>query len=285
MEDYLDANESHGCAAFNTATSDRADPVNRRVSLVLHPTELAYPEAVPCARGDASACAVVDDHEHRCMWFREHVHEAPASSALHHHFNGSWLRLTNEKIFLSVLTTVPDGDPLTFVVRSSDHAVLAELEGYVEHGVGQVVWDPPAELRFPDLPGAQSGAPLFDVRHEPSTTEARQPWCLGGGAGTVVLHTDVEYDYAASAEVAFVLTEAGGRYASTLRPELEGIPDRGYTALRFESVPEGGSYTLQLVDHTGAAQPLFEDVPFAEIEKLGADNPDDIVDPYTLKSV
>ncbi len=283
---YLAANEAHGCAAFNAATADPNDAANRRVSLVVHPGDLPYPDAVPCTRGDANTCAIVGDHQLQCMWFREHVHGALETSALHHHFAGSWLRLTNDKVFLSALTTVPNGDPLTFVVRSADGAVLAELEGYVEHGVGQVVWDPPPDLPLPDRPGpGPATPPLFDVVHEPTSTKATQPWCLGGGAGTVVLHTDIEHEYAELAQVSFTLSEASGRYAATLRPETDGVSDRGYSALHFDFVPEDGIYTLRLTDHAGTEQLLFENVPFGEIERIGADDPDDIVDPFTLEPV
>lgn len=284
-DDYLGANASHGCAAFNAATQERLDPANRRVTLVVHPGELTYPDAAPCVRGNPDVCAVVDDHEHRCMWYREHVKEVQAAASIHHHYAGSWLRLTNGHVLLSVLTTVGDGEALAFTVREEGGEALAELEGTVQQGVGQVVWDPPEDLRLPDQLDATPGAPYFDVLHESTSTTARQPWCLGGGAGTVVLHTDIEYEYAADADVAFTLAEISGRYSSTLRPETDGVSDRGHTALHFESLPEDGVYTLLLRDHTGAEQPLFEDVPFGKIEQLGEDDPDDIVDPFTLEPV
>lgn len=282
---YAEPGAAHGCGAFNAASPDRLDAVNRRVALVVHSSEPAFPEAAPCTRGNPEACAVVDEREHSCMWYREHVTEGGAEASTHHHYAGSWLRLTNGHVLLSVLTTVSKGEALAFTVREEGGEALADLKGTVQHGVGQVVWDPPEHLRLPDELDAAPGGPYFDVLHESTSTTARQPWCLGGGAGTVVLHTDIEHEYAADADVDFTLIETSGRYSSTLRPEADGVSDRGHTALYFESLPEDGVYTLLLRDHTGAKQPLFEDIAFNDIEQLGADDPDDIVDPFTLEPV
>lgn len=149
---------------------------------------------------------------------------------------------------------------------------------------------PPDGFSFPDELAAAgdsaTGSQLhFEARHHDTSTSSRHPWALGGGVGTLLLYTDIELEFAAESDVTFVLEETSGRYLGALRPERDGVSDDGYALLRFTSLPDDGVYRLTLIDHRGAHQRLFDDVPYAALHEVGNDHDDEIVDPLTLEEV
>ncbi len=270
---------ANGCAFHNPAVTPD-EPSNRRVSLVVHPGPLAHPEAVPCAEGDAAACAVVGGPgQHTCMWFREHVVEKPCADALHHHFLPSWRKLTNGNYMLSVLTTVPDTEDVDFQVFASKepgdgvelpdpsfylHDLGAMITNRPVHGVAQVVWEPPADFD-PGQDGRTEGpsgryVPMFRVSHARTGTRLHDSY---PATEIVVLLAREELDGSLSGheDVEFELRHDSGLIMK--KPGSEASPyDSSYLAVRFSGIPEDGHYSLALHFGDTIHRQVFEHVPY-----------------------
>lgn len=146
-----------GCAGFNPLPGD--DDAGRVEVAVF--TE-KVPEAFPCAAGDAGACQLEGDEPQRCRFYREVlVHDD--SQAREPFFDLKWLREPDGSVFLSALTPLREGTPVTFTVhrceaplparplassRSPERPalgpVLGAATGKVEGGIASARWTPPA---------------------------------------------------------------------------------------------------------------------------------------------
>lgn len=195
-----------GCGAFNRVVAE-SSPLNRRVTLLGYPSQPEYPESAPCALGDARPCAVVYDRPIQCSWYMEHVLDVSPSQSQHRHFSLAWLPLADGRFLLSALTTVPDGEALTFEVFAAPQPIVGDVRGPLgevlsevltatpERGVAQVAWTPPAgfapngEGRLPGTDEGRGPVPVFRVSHpgSPSGQIARQcaPFPRRAAAATV----------------------------------------------------------------------------------------------------
>lgn len=173
-----------GCSEFNPIV-DGEDPANRRVSLVIYDRLPEHHGSAPCQKDDHSVCALVGPETQRCLWYREHVQDTHPEDAHHHHFDLRWLRRNDGSALLSALTTVPDGESVTFqVFRSApvsgptdlepgSEAISGVLSGTVRMGVAQVIWEPPEDCDPWDV----------DTWYEPfSTLSPHEAW----GHGAIV---------------------------------------------------------------------------------------------------
>lgn len=275
------ADPAIGCAAFNPATDDDTAAVNRRISLVIHGNAPTYPDAAPCTAGDPEVCPIVAaDALAQCMWYREHVQEAPVASALHHNFSPSWLPLTNGKYLLSVLTTVPNGDEVVFEVFASEDRVTtperrptevvepwpsAEITSVVEHGVAQVVWDPPPQFT-PGPDGRVGGVvPGFAASHEGTQTVAHASYPAHVITILLARHSD---GAAAPLDGKLVLSDTSGTEV-VFEAGSEQSYDDAHDAFRLEGASEHESYTL-VHEREGHPQVVyFERIPFADLGTHG----------------
>jgi hypothetical protein len=82
-----------------------------------------------------------------------------------------------------------------------------------------------------------------------------------------------------------VLESVDGTYTAMKTPHEHGEATHGYVDLLFEEVPRLSFLTLKMRDHEGSEQVLFEDVPYAEVWRVGNDHDDPLVDPFTLEVV
>jgi hypothetical protein len=158
-----------GCSEYNLASTDEV-AAHRRVSLVVHDSVLPFAENAPCTLGDHSTCSLDSRGPKRCLWYRDHVLEPPASARGALHFDLRWLPLDNGNILLTALTTLPEDAPVVFQVLRTrailDAAEIAEdvldvelsapLHGEVKLGVAQVVWEPPEDFDIHDFAAWQA---------------------------------------------------------------------------------------------------------------------------------
>lgn len=165
-----------GCSEFNRI--DLESPAsNRRVSLVVHPTLPPYHDAAPCTEGDADACPIDGRHPRvGCLWYREHVVDPNSDELVHRHFDLRWLLLPNDRLLLSALTTLPDGEDIVFQVFRSmplgpndpisdatlGEPISDEMPGMIRGSVAQLAWDDPRapSLLEPDVEPIEEGIGL-----------------------------------------------------------------------------------------------------------------------------
>ncbi len=147
-----------GCSEYNLI-SEESTSANRRVTLVVHEQLPVHHDAAPCTEGDHAACPYDSRDRSGCLWYREHVRDPVQEEFAHHHYDLRWLPLPNGGVLLSALTTLQDGDDVTFqAFRTGDvrgpedvhednlqEPVSEALAGIVRSGVAQVVWMPRAE--------------------------------------------------------------------------------------------------------------------------------------------
>lgn len=176
-----------GCSEFNALAPD-AGADDRRLTIIGHPEPPEHQKA-PCTKGDASACAVVDDQPQRCMYYREHVTEVRPTGV--RFVDPRWLWLGEDRYLLSALTDLAGEAAVVFdVFDASDRARGSEpidapwvetpraqsLEGVIWRGVAQVVWrsgSPPTdEDGRPDF----QGHPVFRVRDPASGAFSFAPY-------------------------------------------------------------------------------------------------------------
>lgn len=273
---------ANGCAFHNPVIAPDC-ATNRRVSLVIHATPLAYPESTPCTSGEAMACPALDTGAlQRCMWFYEHVFETPFEEAGHHHFLPSWLKLENGNYMLSVLTTVPDAEPVEFQVfaakQPADGSALPDPSVHLYdigppvtsqpvHGVAQVVWEPPPDFA-PAADGRTNGpsgrfVPMFRVTHARSQALLHDSY---PATEIVVLLARAELGGALSGHenVEFELSHDSGLVMKKASTEATDY-DAGHLALRFAGVPENGQYSLTLYHGDAEHRRVFENVPYREL--------------------
>lgn len=181
-EDLHPAAPIAGCGAFNRVVPSPS-PLNRRVTLIGYPSQPDHPESAPCTVGDAAPCAVVYDELQRCSWYTEHVRDRDPKFSQHRHFSLAWLLMPDGRYLLSALTTVPDGEDVTFEVFAAPEPITGEAAGALgemlsdpvtgtpERGVVQVVWTPPegfapsAEGRLLREDAERGPVPVFRVSH------------------------------------------------------------------------------------------------------------------------
>lgn len=164
-EEFHPTHPTVGCSEFNLVDPD-GGPLNRRVSLIVHQTLPPHHDRAPCELGDHSVCPLDDNPSgRRCLWYREHVIDPPPSDLVHRHFDLRWLSLTNGKLLLSALTTLPEEHEVSFQVFRSEPAsspaeltmdnlgapVSEVLTGLIRNGVAQVVWEPPQDFSITDV--------------------------------------------------------------------------------------------------------------------------------------
>jgi len=150
-----------GCTEYNRI-SEESNSANRRVTLVVHEQLPVHHDAAPCTVGDHSACPYDDRHLSGCLWYREHIRDPLPAEFTHHHYDLRWLPLKNGGVLLSALTTLEDGDEVTFqVFRTGDvsgpedvhednlgRALTERMQGIVRSGVAQLVWLPEEDEHF-----------------------------------------------------------------------------------------------------------------------------------------
>lgn len=288
-EAFVSKAPANGCAFHNPVVAPDS-ATSRRASLVVHTTPLAHPESTPCTAGDAMACPALDTGaRQRCMWFYEHVFEMPFEEAQHHHFLPSWLKLNNGNYMLSVLTTVPDAEPLEFQVfaarEPADGVDLPDpsprlydigppITNRPVHGVAQVVWEPPLDFA-PAEDGRTNGpsgrfVPMFRVTHTRSGARLHDSY---PATEIVVLLARAELGGALSGheDVEFELSHDSGLQMKKAGTEATDY-DAGHLALRFSGVPESGLYSLTLHHGNAEHRRVFENVPYREL--CGADDAD-----------
>lgn len=148
-----------GCGEFNPIGSAEE---NRRVVVAVFDGEAPPASEFPCREGKASACPVEAGQGQRCPFYRRWVPETRGETlAVAPFWDCAWLRDVKEprKVYLSAVSTAPDGAEATFEVfrapaapRSPgadsaddgappDHgAPLASVKGVVRRGVAHATW-------------------------------------------------------------------------------------------------------------------------------------------------
>ncbi|MGH1341626.1 MAG: peptidoglycan-binding protein [Nannocystales bacterium] len=280
---------ANGCAGFNRATDDAGSALNRRVSLLVHAAAVAYPDSTPCTPGDPQRCPVVGEPRLGCMWYREHVREPAPALAQHEHFSPSWLQLPNGRFMLSVLTTVPEEETVTFEVWRStepaddtsheppsffDEPLSESITVNPVRGIAQVVWDPPETFapseagRVETAQGEPGWVPVFRVHHEGSNSgkSATRHASFPGRALVVLFsRSDLGGTFKGSDVHELELTCDNGM--SQRRPATSAVEaDPANYILRFEGFPESGTFSL--VAHHGdrTQHTVFEGVEYAQLE-------------------
>lgn len=254
---------AHGCACFNLASSSEAW-ASRRLSLVVHPEVPEHSENAPCTAGDEQACAVVDDAQHRCLWFREHVAERPPEPP--RFYDPRWLALGNGKYLLSALTTVADDEEVQFQVyedaqRSPSGALGNALAAKPSMGVVHVVWDAPDEWSPSD------GIPVFEVLHAGSGASALSPWPQTDTVRLLFAALDAEGPFPQRPE-SYRLRATSGLHDER-RPVTDAIRSSlHHFALEFPNAPTGDRFDLHCDFHGEGVfdATLLEDVPFDELK-------------------
>ncbi|MCR9165150.1 MAG: hypothetical protein ACE37F_37060 [Nannocystaceae bacterium] len=198
---------AHGCSEFNAPPSESPGDA-RRLVVLRHPEVPEFPDAAPCRKGDASACAVVDERAQRCLFYREHVNEPEVSAV--GVFDPRWLWIDEDRYVLSVLTDAPDGDEVTFEVLEDGGGTVATLRVPAAMGTAAVVWKSQRSWEADGRPDT-SGHPSFVATHVASSANATAPYprrdvfriLLGDAGGTRqaqsrehfrVVATDGSYD-------------------------------------------------------------------------------------------
>ena len=244
----VETNPSHGCAAFNAASSTPS-ATKRRLTILGYAQVPELIENAPCKTGDESSCALVDERPMRCMWFREHVRERPAAPVAV--FDPRWLWLGKDRYVLSALTSADDGEPVEFEV--SDAGAPARqptvLQGVVRGGVAAVVWASHHEPLRDDGHPPHQERPVFTVRHpRESTAVTSAPWperhdvvlfqfseeqdrVLKRSGGVRLLGTDGSYEHFTPFAKA---TRASPRHLALRFPN---VPSQTRLDMRVESGP------------------------------------------------
>lgn len=271
----------NGCAAFNLATEDTASAANRRVSLAVHTTVPAYPDSKPCTEGNTEVCPIVPTTSSRasCMWYREHVDDPPAQTALHYNFLPSWLPLNNGRYMLSVVTTALDGEEIHFEVFGSEDRVgppslrparvvddwgITRVAVPAKGGVAQVVWEPPPDFA-PGTDGRSDGVvPGFAATHDRSkaATHASYP------ANVITLLLSANAD---DFEGKLVLSDSTGKQAEFTSENAQPYDD-AHDAFRFETASIDELYTLVHEREDSPSITYFEQVPFRDLDSHGESN-------------
>lgn len=287
---------ANGCAGFNHAVEDPTSELNRRVSLLVHPAAPEHLDSTPCTPGDPQRCPVVDDSSLGCMWYREHVRETDPANAQHEHFSPSWLQLPNGRFMLSVLTTVPEDEAVTFEVWRSaepvddtshaspsffDEPLSESITINPVRGVAQIVWEPPDAFapseagRVETTEGEAGWVPVFRVHHEGSTSgQSATRHASFPGRALVVLFSRSELDGTFEGSEVHELELTCDNGMSQRRPATAAIEaDAANYVLRFEGFPESGTFTLiaHHGDHT--QHTVFEGVEYTQLESRPASAP------------
>lgn len=280
---------ANGCAGFNPAVEDAGSELNRRVSLLVHPTTPAHSDSTPCTPGDPQRCPVVGESRLGCMWYREHVREPPPAQAQHEHFSPSWLQLPNGRFMLSVLTTVPEHETVTFEVWRAaepvddtshespsffDERLSESITIGPVRGVAQIVWEPPEAFapseagRVETTEGQPGWVPVFRAHHEgsasgrPATRHASFP-----GRALVVLFSRSELDGTFEGSEVHQLELTCDNGMSQRLPATAAVQaDSANYVLRFEGFPEQGTFNLTAHHGVRTQHTVFEGVEYSQLE-------------------
>ncbi len=260
---------AHGCAQLNLASTSEAW-ANRRLSLVVHPQVPEHSENAPCTKGDEQACAVVDDAQHRCLWFREHVAERPPQPP--RFYDPRWLALEDGKYLLSALTTVPEGEEVELQVYEDAQRAPAGALGHVLTakpimGVVHAVWEAPAGWLAPSPQAPADRVPVFEVVHAGSGARALAPWPRTDTVRLLFAALDAEGPFPSDRPESYRLRATSGLYDER-RPVTDVVRSSlHHFALEFPNAPTDARFDLHCDFHGEDAfdAVLLADVPFAEL--------------------
>lgn len=251
---------ANGCSEYNLASDDGPD--SRRIVLVGHTELPRYSENAPCTVGDEKRCAVVDDAQHRCLWYREHVAEQSRAPVVFH--DPRWLWLGDDRYFLSALTNLDEGADVDFEVYDApkrSNKVLGKgsfsrstvLSGVVRCGIAEVVWKCDNASSTPDGRPDFDGFPVFQVRDPATGSSALAPWPETGPLAVVVLTPS--RDSLEEADFSYRLVTDDGAYEQ-LRQASEAKPASSrHAALQFDDVPLDSRITVSMEVQ---GQPILE---------------------------
>lgn len=256
---------SSGCSEFNLVDSDRAAP-NRRLSVIASPTAPPYPESAPCTDGDIAPCALVDDNQQRCMWYREHVADPKPPEV--EVFAARWLWLGEDKYLLSALTTAGDDVDFTFEVfdRAGDDKSTLHTVERVRPILGTLnaVWVSGVDSKdVHGQPGTED-LPIFEVSAAESPARCSAKWPERVTARVLFGASD---SASLSDSAVFKLTASDGSYESSLPLSAAQRVSPQKVALEFESVPDDALVCLSFGASGEASFELFRDVQL--IDMLG----------------
>ncbi|MEX1362357.1 MAG: peptidoglycan-binding protein, partial [Nannocystaceae bacterium] len=249
---------AHGCSHYNLISRDDQSS-NRRLSLVVHHSAPEHSEHAPCTHGDEQACAVVDDAQYRCLWFREHVTERPADAP--RFYDPRWLAMGKGRYLLSALTTVPEGEAVEFQVYegpahwSSDVAALSApvgstLAGRSHLGVVHALWQAPeAWLPSPDGEIEIEGTPVFRVMHGPSGAFRHAPWPATGTIRVLIAGFDPRQPVPSDRPEVYRLRAHSGLYEEHLPVTQATQSSLHHLVLEFTEVPADSRYSLKVDPH------------------------------------
>lgn len=270
-----------GCSHYNLASTSEPS-ASRRVSLVVHPDVPRHSEHAPCTTGDEQACAVVDDAQHRCMWFREHVAERPPG--IPRFYDPRWLDLGGGKYLLSALTTVPADQEVEFQVYEDDQGTASVMLGEALDakpikGVVHVVWDALDDWN------PTSREPVFEVLHIASGARTRCPWPRADTVRLLFAALDAEGSFPSERPESYRLRSTSGLYderrsvTDVVRSSLH------HFALEFHEAPVDARFDLHCDFHGEEAfdATLFEDVPFDELDSACSEGTRCFEDPSPAK--
>ncbi len=177
--DTLLGPQTVGCGAFNPSSSDPTSC--RKVTLSVLEDAREHPDAgeFPCKTGDPSACLVDRVQAPRCRFYRTFVVAQAQTSSLDF-FDFRWTRTPTGKVHLSALCNASDCDGVDFRVGIAKRGmtlppasssagspepevtILAEISGYVRHGVCYALWNPGEFDPFDAFRWATFGADVDD---------------------------------------------------------------------------------------------------------------------------
>ncbi len=254
---------SSGCSEFNVLDPERAAP-NRRLSVIASATAPPHPESAPCTEGDTGPCALVDDNQQRCMWYREHVADPDPPDA--EIFAARWLWLGEDKYLLSALTTADEDVDFTFEVfheaaseRSSLHVVervrpiLGTLNAVWVSGIGRSDVDgQPATENLPVFEVSAAKSPARGSAKWPQRVTAR---ILFGASESATFNDSA----------VFKLTASDGSYASSIPLSAARRVSPQKVALEFASVPDSALVNLSFGVSGEATYELFRDVQLVDM--------------------
>lgn len=146
-----------GCGEYNPLSPAAAE--NRRVTLALFGGD-GPRVPFPCVTGDAAACLIDGEGARQCRFYREHIDEPEEIGPAWTFFDDNWMPTPSLWAYMSAITTLPDGTPVTFEVYRTGGSIpqmpldsrsdetpanlelVATVEGVVLCGIAFGVWHP-----------------------------------------------------------------------------------------------------------------------------------------------
>ena len=231
-----------GCSEFNALGPD-SGANDRRLTIISHPAPPEHQKA-PCTKGDANACAVVDDEPQSCLYYREHVAEGHEVGV--RFVDPRWLWLGEDRYLLSALTDLAGDADVVFDVFDASERVRGSasvtapwveqprahsLAGVILRGVAQVIWHSGVTPTDEDGRPAFDGHPVFRVRDPNSEAFSFAPYpakttlrvlvgSVGEGAGEFSYRLtagDGSYEHVSKLSEA---TQVAGTHVAVAFPEV-----------------------------------------------------------------